>query len=418
MHAPPMLPFALTLLALSTVARAQTPVDSGLAAYIATIRAVDNHAHPMRPVARGAPPDTDYDALPLDGIAPFALSWRLTLDAPVWGPAAKAERGVASPAQALDRAEIDLMFANRVAMGPGLDTTRFRWVPFDDPLIFPLDNTLAGQTPDARALYPLETKLLHRYLSELGLAAIPATLAEFERQVVAPLLARQHAAGAPAIKFEVAYLRPLDFAIPDSARATAIYAHYARGGTPSAEEVKVLSDALFRDVARQAGTLGMAVHIHALEFFGGYYQAQGARPGLLEPVFNDEGVRGTAFVLIHGGWPHVDETEAMLAKPNVYADISMMDLILSPVELAKVLRSWLERWPDKVLFGTDAFEGGPNQTWGMGAWVASTTARRALGMALTGMVRDGDITMERARVLARKVLRDNAVALYHLRDAR
>lgn len=412
---------ALALVAVFTSAPApapvQTPVDSGLAAYIATIRAVDNHAHPMRPVAHGAPPDTDYDALPLDGIPPFALPWRLTLDAPVWGPAGKAERGVASPAQALDRAGIELMFANRVAMGSGLDTARFRWVPFDDPLIFPLDNTVAGQTPDTRALYPLEAKLLRRYLSDLGLDALPRALAEFEHQVVVPILVRQHAAGAPAIKFEVAYLRSLDFATPDSAlaaAAAAIYARYAGGGTPSADEVKVLSDVLFRDVAREAGKIGMAVHIHALDFFGGYYQAEGARPGLLERVFNDSTLRRTKFVLIHGGWPHVGETEAMLAKPNVYADISMMDLVLSPAELAQVLRSWLERWPDKVLFGSDAFEGGPDQTWGMGAWVASTTARRALGMALTGMVRDGDITMARARVLARKVLRDNAAALYHL----
>ncbi len=399
----------------SAPAPAQTPVDSGLAAYIATIRAVDNHAHPMRPVAGGAPPDTDYDALPLDGIAPFALPWRLTLDAPVWSPAAKSERGVASPAQALDRAGIELMFANRIAMGAGLDTARFRWVPFDDPLIFPLDNTNTGQTPDTRVLYPLEAKLLRRYLSDLGLSALPPTLAEFEQKVVVPLLVRQHNAGAPAIKFEVAYLRSLDFATPDSIRAAAIYARYAGGGTPSADEVKVLSDMLFRDVAREAGKIGMAVHLHSLDLFGGYYKAEGARPGLLEPVFNDSTLRGTKFVLIHGGWPQVGETEAMLAKPNVYADISMMDLVLSPGELAQVLRSWLMRWPDKVLFGSDAFEGGPDQTWGMGAWVASSTARRALGMALTGMVRDGDITMARARVLARKVLRDNAVALYHLK---
>ena len=49
-----------------------------------------------------------------------------------------------------------------------------------------------------------------------------------------------------------------------------------------------------------------------------------------------------------------------------------------------------------------------------GAYVAATTARRALGMALTAMMRDGDIDPARARALARMVLRDNAVALYHL----
>ncbi|HKR56853.1 MAG TPA: hypothetical protein VJS20_11160 [Gemmatimonadales bacterium] len=406
--------FALTLL-VTVQARAQTPVDPALAAYIASIKAIDNHAHPMAVVPPGGAPDTDYDALPLGGIPDFPLPWRLTLEAPVWGQAAHALAGVTTPAQALDRFGIQLEFANRIAMGAGLDSGRFRWVPFDDPLIFPLDTRLAGQTPDTRALYPLEAKLIRRYLGDLGLSALPPTLAEFRRQVVVPILQRQHDSGAPAIKFEVAYLRSFDFATPDTARAAAIYAQYAVGGAPSADEVKVLSDALFRDVAREAGKLGMAVHLHALEFFGGYYQAEGARPGLLEGVFNDSTLRHTNFILIHGGWPHVGETEAMLAKPNVYADISMMDLILAPEELATVLRGWLMRWPDKVLFGTDAFDGGPKQTWEMGAWVASTTARRALGMALTAMVRDGDITMPQARTLARKVLRDNAIALYHLK---
>jgi predicted TIM-barrel fold metal-dependent hydrolase len=91
----------------------------------------------------------------------------------------------------------------------------------------------------------------------------------------------------------------------------------------------------------------------------------------------------------------------------------MMDLMLAPAELAQVLRRWLTRWPDKVLFGTDAFEGGPNQGWEEGAYVAATTARRALAIALTAMVRDGDIGPARARALARMVLRDNAATLYH-----
>src|SRR5690242_14044831 len=108
--------FMLTLLA-AALCRAQTPVDPSLAAYISSIRAIDNHAHPMAVVAPGGAPDTDYDALPLGGIPEFPLPWRLTLDAPVWGQAAKAMAGVTTPAQALDRAGIQLEFANRIAMG-------------------------------------------------------------------------------------------------------------------------------------------------------------------------------------------------------------------------------------------------------------------------------------------------------------
>ena len=411
-------------------AHAQSPVDSALAAYIAAIRAIDGHAHPMRPVAPGAPVDTEYDALPLDGIPPFPVPWRLTLEAPVWSRAARAlygsdsaearartvrERGAAFPAWALDRAGIDVMFANRVALGPGLEPPRFRWVPFDDALLFPLDTRLeAARTPDTRSLYPREAALLRRDLRDLGLDALPATLEAYLATVVLPTLRRQRERGAVAIKFEAAYLRPLDFDDPDSTAARAVYARYVGGGTPTHAEYKTLADYLFRVIARAAGGQGLAVHLHVLETFGGFYGARGATPGLLEPVFNDSTLRGTNFVMIHGGWPETGETEAMLGKPNVYADISMMDLILEPAELAEVLRHWLARWPDKVLFGTDAFDGGPTQPWEEGAVVASTTARRALGIALTAMMRDGDIDATRARTLARMVLRDNAAALYHM----
>jgi uncharacterized protein len=427
---PPCFAVALVALLAGRVVQAQTPVDSGLAAYIATIHAIDNHAHPMRPVAPGAPADSEYDALPLDAIPPFPIPWRLTLEAPVWPRAArslygstdtavaagvKRARGAAFPVWVLDRAGIDVMLANRIALGPGLAAPRFRWVPFDDALLFPLDTRReAARSPDTRSLYPRETALLRRYLRDLNVDTFPPTLDSYIATVVVPTLRRQREDGAVAVKFEIAYLRPLDFGDPDSAAARAVYARYVTDGTPTSVETKTLTDYLFRVVAREAGRLGLAVHLHVLETFGGFYGARGATAGLLEPAFNDSTLRGTNFVIIHGGWPAVGETEAMLGKPNVYADISMLDLMLGPAELAQVLRAWLTRWPDKVLFGTDAFEGGPSQGWEEGAVVAATTARRALAMALTAMLRDGDIGIERAHALARMVLRDNAIALYHL----
>ena len=71
---------ALACMALAFMARAataQAPIDSALLAYITSIRAVDAHAHPMRAVAAGGAPDTDFDALPLDGIPAFAVPHRL-----------------------------------------------------------------------------------------------------------------------------------------------------------------------------------------------------------------------------------------------------------------------------------------------------------------------------------------------------
>src|SRR5689334_1597849 len=83
---------ALTVVAAR--AAAQAPVDSALLRYVESVRAIDVHAHPMRPVAAGAPADTDFDALPLDGIPAFAVPHRLTTDDPVWRRAQAALYGL------------------------------------------------------------------------------------------------------------------------------------------------------------------------------------------------------------------------------------------------------------------------------------------------------------------------------------
>jgi len=432
---------AVSLGAARTPALAQAPIDADLTRYISGIRAIDNHAHPMRPVAPGAPADSEFDALPLDGIPAFDLPNRLKADDPIWraaqnalykiprdqtGPAyhnalkgavaaAIKTRGQAFPDWALDQSNIDIMMANRIAMGPGLSPARFKWIAFADALMLPLDTKAeAARTPDTRPLYPREAKLLQRYLRDLNVKAIPATLDEYVRTVVNATLQREKSNGAAGVKFEAAYLRPLDFDDPDAAAAQRTYAKYARGGVPTHAEYKNLEDYLFRAIAREAGRLKLPIQIHVLEAFGGFYSPRGSAPHLLEPAFNDSTLRATKFIIVHGGWPLVGETQGMISKPNVYADISMMDAILSPTVLAGVLRQWLGEFPEKVLFGTDAFDGGAEQGWEQVAWVGSTTARRALAIALTGMLRDGEIDRERAQTLARMVLHDNAAALYGL----
>ena len=423
------------------IGMAQAPIDSALARYINAIRAIDDHAHPLRPVPAGAPADTDFDALPLDGIPRFDLPNRLKGDNPIWRAAQQAlyhvpatpnetayknalkaavtktmsDKGQQFPTWVLDQTGIDVMLANRITMGPGLGSSRFRWITFVDPLLLPLDTrNEATRTPDTKPLYPREAKLLQRYLRDINVRSLPTTLDEYVRLVVAPTLAKQKAGGAVAVKFEAAYLRPLDFDDPNPAEAARVYAKYVKGGAPTRAEYKALEDYLFRAICREAGRQKLAVQIHVLETFGGYYSVHGSSPHLLEPAFNDSTLRATKFVIVHGGWPLIGETQGLIGKPNVYADISMMDNLTSATTLAGVLRQWLGDWPEKVLFGTDAFDGGVEQGWEQVAWVASTTARKALAIALTGMMRDGEITRDRAQALARMVLRENAAAVYGL----
>jgi predicted TIM-barrel fold metal-dependent hydrolase len=420
---------------------AQAP-DPSLMAEIRKIRAIDNHSHPPRVVADGER-DDEFDALPCDPLEPTAPNTMTRPENPQYLAAWKAlwgysyddrseahikellaaknqirqEQGNHYPAWVLDRLGIDVEFANRVALGRGLDADHFRWVPFDDALLFPLDNkALAAETPDRKFFFGRENMLLARYRRELGVAAMPATLAEYESRVVTPELERQKKDGAVAIKFEAAYLRSLDFEPASEQEAAAAYAKYLQSGSPSKESYTRLQDRLFRYIAAEAGRLGLPVHIHTGAGCGGYFYLQDSNPLLLESVLNDASLRKTTFVLLHGGsGPFTHNISALLMKPNVYADLSEQTWMESPHQLAEALRDWLEWYPEKVLFGTDLSPGSGAYDWEEIGWQTSQTARQALGIALTGMIEDGEITILRGNEIARMVLRENAIKLYGLK---
>jgi predicted TIM-barrel fold metal-dependent hydrolase len=403
-----LVPAALLLAACS---REQPPVDPQLAAAIAGIKAIDNHAHPVLT----APGDREFDALPVDNMEPQsdpvamrpgAFQTPFTAESKA---AAKREHGDGYPAWVLDQIGVETMLANRVAMGPSMQPPRFRWVPYADALIFPLDNSrLAAQNPDRGAFFPLEDKLRARYLAESGLSALPATLADYLARVVTPTLERHKKGGAVAEKFEAAYLRSLAFDAADAAQADRVY----RQRTPDNSDYKVLQDYLFRYVAAECGRLGMAVHLHTMAGAGGYFDVAGANPLNLEGVLNDPALRKTKFVMVHGGWPFTREITPLLEKPNAYLDFSGQSLALSPATLSGILREWLEHVPEKVMFATDAYPFSKELGWEESAWIAAHNGREALGRALTAMMRDGAVTHARAVELARMVLRENARALY------
>lgn len=414
--------------------------DPALAHYINQIWAVDNHAHPVL-----APPadatDREFDALPATSLEPQSDPVALRPDFPLLGVAWKALYGFDTPppldaegieqlkaARArvkaregehyadwvLDQVKTGTMLANRVAMGRGVEPPRFRWVPYVDALLFPLDNTgMAAVSPDRKQFFALEDIVRARYFREAGISAPPPTLDAYLSKVVTRTLERQRAGGAVAEKFEVAYLRSFDFSDPPRAQAEKIYARWAAHGAPDLADYKLLQDFLFRYIAMECGRLGLPVHLHGMAGAGSYFSITGVNPLLLEPIFNDPRLSHTNFVLLHGGWPYVHEIGALLQKPNVYLDFSSQDLIIPPHTEATWLREWLELQPDKVLFGSDGYPYNDEMDWPEATWIASRNAREALAIALSGMMQDDEITPERARQIARMVLRGNAETLYH-----
>ena len=415
-------------------------IDHTLAQQIAAIPAIDNHAHPLlSPPAYAT--DRNFDALPVDTMEPYtdpagmrpnlpALheAWQAIFHFDGQPPldadglkqleaareATRKQQGEAYATYILDRANIGTELANRVAMGTGVQPPRFRWVPYVDALLFPLDNSdLAAATPDRKQFFPLEDALRKKYLQQVGLHALPPTLDAYLKQVVTPILEQQKANGAVAEKFEIAYLRSFGFDDVPQAEAARIYATLLNHPHPNEVQYKLLQDFLFRYIAMECGRLGMPVHLHTTSGGGGYFSIAGDNPLLLEPLFNDPRLRKTNFVLLHGGWPFIHEIGALLQKPNVYLDLSQQCLMISPRTMSQWLREWLELYPEKVLYGTDAYPYSSSMGWEEAAYIANQNIRQSLGIALTGMLRDNEITPTRAAELARMVLRGNAESLYH-----
>ena len=394
-------------------------VDPQLAREIVAIKAIDNHAHPVRPVAAGEKPDVEFDALPVDNLVPQSDPERQRPKSPTVAHAGTAlfagdkagaikAHGADYATWILDRAGIETMLSNRVAMGPGLPAPRFLWVPFADALMYPLDNQGLTRTPDQKAFFPLEEKLLKRYYAESGVTTKPASLGDYLEKVVRGTLERHKKGGALAEKFEMAYLRTLAVGTPSRADAERVYAA-GRG------DYQALQDYIFRYILTECGRLGMAVHIHVAHGGGGFFNTTLANPQLLEPLYNDPALRATNIVMIHGGWPYTHEITPLLTKPNAYLDFSEQTAFNTPHEVAGALRAWLEYVPEKVLFATDAYPESAELGWEESALIGAETGREALGRALTGMLRDGEVTRERAVELARMVLRDNARKLYSLK---
>jgi len=431
---------AVTVLAIAgaSVASGQQ-ADPALLSAIRAIRAIDNHSHPPALSARGQK-DDEFDALPCDPLEPTNAALTTRPDNPRYLAAwrslygykyndadsahlrelvaakerVKAAQGQHYPAWVLDKLAIETELANRVTPGRGLAAPRFRWVPFVDALLFPLDNSaLASYSPDRKFFFAREDTLLRYYMRAVKVARRPATLDAYLSEVVTPAVEALKRDGAVAFKYEAAYLRRLDFTRGDMAAAASAYARYSAGGVPNAADYTAIQDIIFHHIAVEAGRLGLPIHIHTGYGCGGYFELAGADPLLLEPILDDASLRKTTFVLLHGGaGPYSKQVAALLMKPNVYTDFSEQTWLLPTRELAASIRYWLEWYPEKVLFGTDLSPGTPTIDWEEIGWQTTTSARDALAIALTGMMNDGEITRPRALEIARMVMRENALRLY------
>ena len=405
------------------------PVYQRLLRQIDQIRIFDHHGHP------GYWNDPDVDAMV---IPPGSVPLRLRDANPELVAAAQAlfgypysdlssehaswlvektnqlkkAQGRAYFSHILDQLGIDTAAANRAAMPDYLDPARFRWVFFVDSFMFPFDNRqMAARNSDEAVYFPLQEKMLHRYLQQAGLDRLPDNFAGY-LHFISRILDENQQRGGIAMKFEAAYFRSLRFDEASREAAESLYDKYRSGGVPTATEYKTFQDFIFRYLAGEAGRLHLPVHIHTAVGAGDYFMFENSSVLNLENVLRDPRYTSTTFVLVHGGYPFDRQAIWLAAMKNVYLDSSLTELLLYPSEFKNVLKQWLEIYPEKITFGTDAFP--YNQALGAeeAYWLGVRSSRMALAAALAEMVSAGEISEAKALDFAHGYLHDNAARLY------
>jgi len=392
------------------VAPAAAAMYQQLLPEIARIKIFDHHAHPAWP------DDPDVDAAPPP---PGASPLRFREDNPEFALAAKAFAGLkrdrSGPAffsAALDRLGIETSMANRVAMADYLDPARFKWVFFVDSFMFPFDNSaLAARNPDEAAYMPAQEKVLQRYRQRVGGVQAMATLDAYLAFVTRALEDAQRRGGV-AVKFEAAYFRSLHFDDPARDRAASVYAKYSAGGVPSPAEYTDFQDFVFRYLVVESGRLRLPVHIHTSAGAGDYFMLRNVHVLNLENVVKDPRYASTTFVLIHGGYPADREAIFLASVKNVYLDSSATGMLAYPTEFKDILKRWLETYPEKVTFGSDAFPYSDKIGAEAVYWIGVQSGRSALAAALAEMIAAREITHAQALSMARAFLHDTAAGLY------
>jgi len=389
----------------------------------------DHHAHPgysddADVDAMAAPPgvyalrirDTNPELIlaakalfgyPFDDLSPEHGKWLIQRKAEL-----KKEKGIVYFSDILDKLNIEQGVANRAMMADYLDPKRFVWVFFVDSFMWPFDNQRErSRNADEEVYIPMQEKMLRRWIQQEGLSKLPADFGEYLKFVSRTIEDNQKKGGI-AMKFEVAYFRSTKFNDPSREDAQDVYQRFVSGGIPSEDEYRVFQDFMFRYLIREGGRLHLPVHIHSAVGPGDYFNLTESNIMNLENILRDPRYSNVTFVMLHGGYPYDRQAIWLAAAKNVYLDTSQTEFLLYPSEFKNLLKLWLETFPEKITFGSDAFPYNDVMGAEESYWLGVQSSRTALAAALAEMISMGEVNEAQALQMAHGYLHDNAVGIY------
>jgi len=171
----------------------------------------------------------------------------------------------------------------------------------------------------------------------------------------------------------------------------------------TAQEVKAFEDFTMWQLVGLSAKYELPFQIHT-----GAGRIQGSNPMLLMDMI--EANPQTKFLLMHGGYPWIGETGAMVMASiphaaNLWIDSCWLPTI-SYTMAKRAYQEWLEVMPsNRILWGSDLHHA-------EGIYAATEFTRRCLAEALAEKIIHGDLTEEEARHIGRQIMRENALSLF------
>jgi len=297
--------------------------------------------------------------------------------------------------EVFDKASIAVALWNRLdRLGP----IPRMWTPDYDRTLFAQDMlaSFTNVAPEWQTAWGRNILCLDDYLG-----AIEARFAAYASQ-------------ASAIKFGVAYERPLFFADRARGEVEPIFNRLLNAGwernvsVPSMEELRALQDYLVHFALQQCARHNLTVKFHTGLQEGNGNTIGNSRAALLSNLFFK--YPQVKFDIYHISYPYQEEL-LTLAKnfANVAIDFCWM-WIINPAAARRALSEFLDAVPANKIHGY-----GGDFIFVEGTYGHAVMAREGIARVLADKVSEGDMTVERAITVGRWLLRDNPIAWFGLR---
>ncbi len=155
--------------------------------------------------------------------------------------------------------------------------------------------------------------------------------------------------------------------------------------------------------------LGVPFQIHTGMGDAPFIDLRIANPILLHDLINDESVKDAKIVLVHGGYPYIEEAGFLVnSYPNVFLDLSETIPFISIGVKEKLLNLFEMAPTTKIMYGSDGFKIPELH------WFSSIQTKKALTAALNELLESREIDEDRAYEIAKQFLSDNAKRIYNL----